>query len=272
MNYRHQDAAPRFRVVPPDVFEDFEHNPIKVVLLADHPISTAGIRSFTSQEKWINIIGEASDADQAEAILAKEDVDLIIVDIMNSDTGGPEFITWIRKSHARVKTILLSSCGDIPFVLRVLKSGANGFLLDNISEQDFITTVKHVMKNKNVYDPEIISKLVSLATRQSAVEQKSIFTKREKETLRLVSKGLTNKDIGERLHISSRTVQGNLSRIYTKLDVNTRTEAVIKAIKMGLLMEPGKTASLNQLSSREVTEKQIYKEFLEDKEVYKPSL
>ncbi len=211
---------------------------IRTVLIDDHPIVRAGIRNFLDRIQHIDVVAESDNGYEAMPVVQKFMPDVVLVDIEMPVMGGIEFTNWLRQNHPNIKIIILSSYDDEAYILATLHAGANGYLLKNSPPQHIIRTIEEVMVNRSSFDPGITEKIVhhlGANPLQAAVTIENLPSKRELEILHLVAKGQTNKEIGEQLHISSRTVQGHLSKAFGKLGANTRTEAVTKAASLKIL-------------------------------------
>lgn len=213
---------------------DLQKPHIRAVLIDDHPLVRVGIKNFFDRTAHIKVVGEADNGEDAIHVIHATKPDVVLVDIEMPKMGGIEFTGWLKKNYPHIKVIILSSYDDDAYILATLKAGANGYLLKNSSPQDLIQMVENVVANRSALDPTITDKIVHLvADQQSGSDQYP--SKRELEILQHVAQGKTNVEIGQLLHISSRTVQGHLSKIFSKLDVETRTEAVTKAVSLKLL-------------------------------------
>lgn len=210
---------------------------IRAVLVDDHPLVRAGIRNFIDRTQHIEVVGESDNGLDAMSVIQEFQPDVALVDIEMPKMGGIDFTIWLRQNYPKTKVIILSSYDDEAYILATLRAGANGYLLKNSPPQDLIRTIEEVVANRSSLDPGITEKIVHLVTEPQAQQTspEHMPSKRELEILNLVAQGLTNNEVGEKLHISSRTVQGHLSKIYNKLDVDTRTEAVTKAASLKLL-------------------------------------
>lgn len=206
---------------------------IKVLPVDDHSMVRAGIKDFLSRAEHIHVVGEAQDGIEAQSMIAKVMPDIVLVDIEMPNLNGIELTRWIRKHHNHIKVMMLSSYDEEEYVMASLKAGANGYSLKNTSPAKLIEAINDIAADKAALDPGIAMKVINLAKHEN--EEVIDFTAREKQILQLVAEGKTNKDIGERLFISNRTVQGHLSKIFAKLEVETRTEAAMKATKAGII-------------------------------------
>lgn len=211
---------------------------IRAVLIDDHPLVRAGIRNFIDRVQHIEVVGESDNGHDAMPVVQELNPDVVLVDIEMPVMGGIDFTIWLHQNYPHIKIIILSSYDDDAYILATLRAGANGYLLKNSPPQHIVRTIEEVVADRSSFDPGITEKIVHLVTESQQPPTHSpehLPSKRELEILYLVAKGHTNNEIGERLHISSRTVQGHLSKTFSKLDVNTRTEAVTKAASLKLL-------------------------------------
>jgi DNA-binding NarL/FixJ family response regulator len=213
------------------------NHPIRVLLADDHAVVRAGIRQFLEQADDITVIAEADDGDMARRLIAQHKPDVAVLDIQMPKATGIEVTRWVRANHADVGVLVLTAYDDDPYVMAVLQAGANGYVLKTASPLSIVQAVRDVNEGKSALDPAITSRLMAhLASRTANdVPLYEDLTERELEVLALAGKGFTNKAIGIQLGISDRTVQGHLAKTYHKLDANSRTEAVMKAVSIGLI-------------------------------------
>ncbi|TQV79439.1 response regulator transcription factor [Exilibacterium tricleocarpae] len=210
---------------------------IRVVLIDDHPLIRAGIRNIIERAEHIKVVGESDNGYDAIPVVIDLKPDVVLVDIEMPVMGGIDFSVWLHQNHPHIKIIILSSYDDDAYIRATLRAGANGYLLKNSTPKQIIHTIEEVVADHSSFDPDITEKIVHLLTspNKPGNSPEQLPSKRELEILALVAKGYTNNDIGKKLHISSRTVQGHLSKAFSKLEVNTRTEAVTKAASLKLL-------------------------------------
>lgn len=221
-----------------DTFSATETNqPIRVLLADDHAVVRAGIRQFLEQADDITVIAEADDGDMARTLIAQHKPDVAVLDIQMPKATGIEVTRWVRANHADVGVLVLTAYDDDPYVMAVLQAGANGYVLKTASPLSIVQAVRDVNEGKSALDPAITSRLMAHIASRTAndVPLYEDLTERELEVLALAGKGFTNKAIGMQLGISDRTVQGHLAKTYHKLDANSRTEAVMKAVSIGLI-------------------------------------
>lgn len=210
--------------------------PIRVLLADDHAVVRAGIRQFLEHAPDIVVVAEADDGEMARSLIEKHRPDVAVLDIQMPQATGIEVTRWIRQHHRETGVLVLTAYDDDPYVMAVLQAGANGYVLKTASPAAIVQAVRDVFEGKSALDPALTHKLMAhLAGRGEAPAVPESLTERELEVLALAGKGYTNKAIGVQLGISDRTVQGHLAKTYHKLDANSRTEAVMKAVSAGLL-------------------------------------
>jgi NarL family two-component system response regulator LiaR len=208
---------------------------IRVVLSDDHAIVRAGIRQFLEQTKDIKVIAESGDGKQACDEIKKEKPDVAILDIQMPILNGIQVTEWIRSQKMTTGVLILTAYNDLPYIKAVIRAGANGYVLKTASPDEIISAVRDVFAGKSVLDAALTSKVFSQLGGHSATDLVEELTAREMEILNLVARGLTNKAIGGQLSISDRTVQNHLAHIFGKLQAASRTEAVMRAVSLGLV-------------------------------------
>lgn len=216
-------------------FEIKEENPIRVVLADDHAVVRAGIRKFLESSADLQVVAEVGDGEQAIKAIESYKPDVVVLDIQMPEMSGIEVTRWVRVNAASTGVLILTAYDDDAFVLAVLESGANGYVLKTADAEDIIQAVKSVHEGKSVLDPEIARKVMAHVSRKNMPSPIEKLTDRELEVLTLTAKGYTNKAIGFQLSISDRTVQGHLAKTFNKLQASSRTEAVMRAVSLGWL-------------------------------------
>lgn len=206
---------------------------IRVLLADDHAVVRAGIRQFLESAEDIQVIAEAGDGEMAQSLIQQQRPDVAVLDIQMPKGSGIEVTRWIRANYRSTGVLILTAYEDDPYVMAVLKAGANGYVLKTASPGEIIQAVRDVHAGKSALDPNIAQKLIAqISGRVDTVPVESL-TDREMEVLGLVAKGYTNKAIAVQLGISDRTVQGHLAHIFDKLHASSRTEAVMRAVSLG---------------------------------------
>lgn len=210
---------------------------IRVLLADDHHIVRAGIRQLLETAKDIQVIAEAGDGEEAQALIQKDKPDVAVLDIQMPKASGVEVTRWVRSHLPEVGVLILTAYDDDPYVMAVLQAGANGYVLKTAQADDLIQAVRDVNEGKSALDPNITRKLMSNIFKGTEKRIIEPLTERELDVLRLAAKGFTNKAIGVQLNISDRTVQGHLAHIFAKLQAASRTEAVMRGVSLGLISQ-----------------------------------
>lgn len=212
---------------------------IRVILADDHAVVRKGIREFLEDENDICVLAEASDGEAAKAIIQQHRPDVAILDIRMPAATGIEVTRWVRSQSLGVKILIVTAYDDNPFVTTALQAGANGYVMKDADADQIIAAVRSVHHGQTALDPAVARMLVAPTVYGApAAPPMEPLSEREQDVLELAARGLTNRGIGAELTISDRTVQGHLANIYAKLQVNSRTEAVTRAIKLGLFQLP----------------------------------
>lgn len=211
-------------------------DPIRVLLADDHAVVRAGICQFLEQAPDIQVIAEAGDGEMARDLIQEHKPDVAVLDIQMPKASGIEVTRWVRANYREVGVLVLTAYDDDPYVMAVLQAGANGYVLKTAAPAEIVQAVRDVNEGKSALDPTIANKLMAhIAGRAGPPPAYESLTDRELEVLSLAGKGFTNKAIGVQLGISDRTVQGHLAKTYSKLQANSRTEAVMLAVSLNLI-------------------------------------
>lgn len=212
---------------------------IRVILADDHAVVRQGIRRFLEEDAAIDVVAEASDGAEAVRLVEEHRPDVAVLDIRMPEVTGVEATRRIKARFPDTHVLVLTAYDDDPYVFALLEAGADGYVLKSASADQLVDAVHTVYSGESALSPEVASKVVQQATGRrpaSAADQIEPLTPREIDVLRLVAKGMTNREVGQELGISHRTVQGHLASIYDKLDANSRTEAVTEALKRGWIV------------------------------------
>lgn len=207
---------------------------IKIVIADDHAIFRAGIIKVLNLDSQFEIIGEATNGLDAISLINNLSPDVAVLDIKMPGKTGIEIVRELNEISSPTKCLVLTNYDDPEYILDAIGEGANGYVLKTIEPSNLIDSVKGVAEGEIVLDPAIAT-LVAKLWRQRQSNNNDIvgiksLTDREKETLELACNGLRNKDISVEMGISVRTVEGHFNRIFSKLGVSSRTEAVLQAV------------------------------------------
>lgn len=213
---------------------------IKVAVVEDHIITRQGICRLLSDNPGLKVVGEAGDGVEAVKMVNQTVPDVVLMDIALPGMNGIEATRQIKLTHPEVAVLVLSAYDDDEYVFGLLDAGAAGYLLKRVNDVELVKAIISIYQGESVLDPSLIKKVIERSRGQenparSSAKQGVRFTARQKEIVRLAAKGLSNKAIADRLYISRRTVESDLRTIFNKLNVGSRTEAVIKAVQKGWL-------------------------------------
>ena len=200
-------------------------------------------REPVGTDRLLQVAAEASNGREACDLLESVKPDVAVLDIQMPEMSGIEVTRWIRARRYATGILILTAFDDEPYVQAVLQAGANGYVLKTAEPQEIVQSVRDVYHGKSVLDAALAQKLFA---RLSVKEEPPIvesLTERELQILTLTGKGFTNKAIGVQLGISDRTVQNHLANIFQKLHAESRTEAVMRAVSLGLI--PSNLADLS---------------------------
>ena len=208
---------------------------IRVILADDHAVVRKGIRGFLEEPGDISVVAEAANGDEALALIREHRPDVAVLDIQMPGRTGLEVTRAVRSERLAVGVLILTAYDDDPFVMTALRAGANGYVLKTAEPEEIVAAVRAVHEGQSALDPALLQKVMAFISSAPLAATVESLSAREIEVLRLAAQGFTNKAIGVHLGISDRTVQGHLTNIFGKLDVASRTEAVTKAIQLGLV-------------------------------------
>lgn len=209
---------------------------IRTMLVDDHALLRAGIRSLLEREETISVVGEAGSFDHALAEVARCSPDVVVVDLKltaGTEYEGLRLITEIARRHRDVASLVLTTFLDDDLVVRAVKAGARGYVVKDVDTTELVRAIQAVSGGGSAFDPR--SAAIVLRTVSGGGESPEALTEREREVLRLLADGLSNKKIGETLFISESTVKFHIRNIIRKLGVTKRTDAVYIASKRGLI-------------------------------------
>ena len=215
--------------------QQLEGGMIRVVLADDHAVVRKGICGFLEEPGDISVVAEASTGDEALELIREHRPDVVVLDIQMPGRTGLEVTRVVRSERLPVAVLILTAYDDDPFVMTALRAGANGYVLKTAEPEEIVAAVRAVHEGQSALDPALLQKVMAYLSGAPLASKVEPLSAREIEVLRLAALGFTNKAIGVQLGISDRTVQGHLSNIFGKLDVASRTEAVTRAIQMGLV-------------------------------------
>lgn len=209
---------------------------IKLLLVEDHHIVRRGLVFFLKTKEEFDIIGEVGDGEEALQFIQTERPDVVLMDVSMPKMDGIEATKRIKQYDPSIKILMLSSFSEQDYVLPALEAGADGYQLKEVQPDQLVASIIAVHQGNANFHPKVTPALLG---RPATVEikQDSLFmlTKREKEVLREIAKGRSNKEIAAELHITEQTVKTHVSNVLAKLHVDDRTQAALYAVKHGVV-------------------------------------
>jgi DNA-binding NarL/FixJ family response regulator len=215
--------------------------PIRVLVVDDHALFRRGLEMVLSQESDIEVVGEAGDGAEAVELAAQLLPDIVLMDVRMPRRSGIEACTAIKDVVPSAKIVMLTISDDEADLYDAIKAGASGYLLKEISIDEVAAAIRSVSGGQSLISPSMASKLLTeFATMIKKGDERQQLpaprlTDRELEVLKLVAKGLNNRDIAKELFISENTVKNHIRNILEKLQLHSRMEAVVYAVREKLL-------------------------------------
>jgi DNA-binding NarL/FixJ family response regulator len=226
-------------------------NPVRLLIADDHEIVRSGFRLMLESEPDLEVVGEASNGQEAVELCRRLMPDIVLMDVRMPKMDGLESTRAIKIQQPRIVVLMVTTYEDPDYLLRAIKAGAAGYLLNNVSSQQLANAIRRVLDGEAALNQELATQLIQRfssevsepADRPLAPEKGpdptpplENLTHRELEVLQLLSQGKSNLQIAQELFISAGTVKVHVRNIASKLGVSDRTQAVVHAIELGLVV------------------------------------
>lgn len=214
---------------------------IRVLLVDDHPLYAEGVRAVLRDENDIEVVAYASDGAEALQIALDLQPDVVVTDVRMPGISGPETTQQLLAHLPQVRVLALSGFDDDDLVFGMIKAGAIGYILKDAAPTDIARAIRNVNAGESQLTPSIARKVLhqfTVLSRDTSHTSDTLFdglTSREVEVLRLVASAHSNKEVASELCISERTVENHIHNIYQKLQIHDRTQAMLYAVKKGLV-------------------------------------
>jgi DNA-binding NarL/FixJ family response regulator len=201
---------------------------ITCLIVDDHEVVREGLRLSLSRASHIRVVGEASDGETAVALAERRRPDVVVMDIRMPGMDGLDATRLLRERAPDVPVILFTAYSDRPLLSRGLESGAKGYVLKEASHDTLLKAIEKVASGETFVDPALMPSFLGK-------DQTDMLTAREREILQLLADGMSNADVAQKLFISQETVKSHVRHILTKLEADTRTQAVAIALREAII-------------------------------------
>lgn len=213
--------------------------PIKILIVDDHEVVRDGISVMMGRQQDFGVVGEAQNGVEAVEKARELQPDLVLMDLRMPQMDGVTAMRQIREENPAIKFIVLTTYDSDEYIFDAIEAGAKGYLLKDASRDELFQAVRAVHRGESLIEPGVASKvldrLAQLSRQASQHSVASLLSERETEVLQHMARGAANKSIASSLSISESTVKTHVANIFQKLDVNQRTEAVTKAMSLGII-------------------------------------
>ncbi len=209
---------------------------IRLMLADDHRMLREGL-SRSMREQGFDIVGEAGDGAEAVSLALSVRPDVILMDVTMPEIDGVEACRQVRAQLPDTKVVMLTMHADQGVLTSAIRAGATGYLVKDCSTEEIASAVRMAAGGETALSPQLAASMLNEVRRwdQPHKEEERVVTKREEEVLQLIADGCSTPEVAEKLYISQKTVKNHLASIYQKLDARDRTQAVLQAVRMGIV-------------------------------------
>lgn len=211
--------------------------PIRLMLADDHRMLREGLRR-SMEDEGFDVVGEASDGEEAVALAGQLQPDVVLMDVTMPDVNGVEATRRVRSQWPRIRVVMLTMHADQEVIAAAIRAGASGYLVKDCSTDEIANAVRLAVDENATLSPDLAASMLDEVRRldpPAIPEADRVVTKREEEVLQLIADGCSTGEVAEQLFISQKTVKNHLASIYQKLDARDRTQAVLQAVRMGIV-------------------------------------
>ncbi len=209
---------------------------IRILLVDDHKVVRQGLCSLLELEPDLQVAGEASTGTEALTLLETVQPDLLLLDLRLPDLGGAQVCRQAIALYPHLAVLILTAISSGEDVLDCIEAGAKGYVLKDVDVSELIRTIRTVARGESVLDPQVTEAVLERVRRAGkGTTQEGTLTGQEQEIVRLMARGLTNKEIGQQLFLSPNTIKVHITEIMRKLNVKHRVEVVLRATENHLI-------------------------------------
>lgn len=210
---------------------------VKVLIVDDQTLFREGIKDVLTGEKWIEVVGEAADGEEAISLTKKLKPEVVLMDIKLPKMDGISATRLIKKTNPEINILMLSSFEDEAHVMEAVQAGANGYLSKMLPAAELVNSIRTFTTEGLMIPQQMMGKLLQGLRKmgEANTPSQAMLTKTEVKVLDMLGSGLSNKELAVELNCSVKTIKNHLNSAFHKLGVTSRTEAVVKAIKLGII-------------------------------------
>ena len=230
------------------VFQEKRCGLMQIVIVDDHDLARESLRDMLTDEPDIEVVGEAANGREAIALCSHLRPDIVLMDVRMPQMDGLEATREIKQRLPKISVLMVTMHENPDYLLEALRAGAAGYILKDASQEEVVTAVRQVLAGESPLDPELAARLLRRMADETQKQKSSLrgprgheeallepLTPRELEVLGLLKRGWTNPQIARKLVISPKTVKRHVEHIITKLGVSDRTQAVVRALELGII-------------------------------------
>jgi DNA-binding NarL/FixJ family response regulator len=209
---------------------------IRLMLADDHRMLREGLRR-SMVDQGFDVVGEARDGDEAVRLAEELRPEVILMDVTMPEMDGVEATRQIKASLPEIRIVMLTMHADQEVLAAAIRAGASGYLVKDCSTEEIASAVRMAVSGETALSPQLAASMLDEVRKldQPSNDEDRIITRREEEVLQLIADGCSTPEVAERLFISQKTVKNHLASIYQKLDARDRTQAVLQAVRMGIV-------------------------------------
>ena len=212
---------------------------IRILLIDDHTLFRSGVKALLQRQPDFEVVGEASDGLEGVKLVEQVEADVVLLDLDMPSMNGREALEQIRETHPNLAVLMLTVSEDCEALGECLKLGARGYLLKKIDQDFLLRSIRAAYNGDSVISPQMMTKFVNrlseppeaARTRQSQGTEPTVLTRRERQTLAWLARGVSNKEIARALNLAESTVKVHVQSILRKLNLSSRVQAAIYAIE-----------------------------------------
>ena len=212
--------------------------PARIVIADDHELARAGLRTMLTDQRGFELVGEASNGQEALLLCRRLQPDLALIDVRMPGMDGLSTCRAVKQECPATSVILVTMHANPEYLFEALKAGAAGYVLKDVSQRELISAVQKVLHGESILNQELMARLLQRLARETPGQEDLPpwrLSPREREVLELLTKGQTNREIARKLTVSVSTVKIHVEHILAKLGVSDRTQAAVRAIETGLV-------------------------------------